>query len=101
LPLQAVAQQTPWAQTPEAHSLAVSSEHGSPLGFFPQDPRTQTLGVAHWLSSEQRWPQRLPLQRLGAQLRDETVQVPLRQVPTEVRLAPGSQLSGWQMAPFG
>lgn len=81
-PAQAPAQQTPWAQMPEAHSLAVSSEQGSPFGFLPQDPRKHTLGVAHWGSSEQRWPQRLPLQRLGAQVRDETVQAPFRQVPT-------------------
>jgi hypothetical protein len=52
--VQALAQQTPWAQMPEAHSLAVLSAQGSPFGFFPHDPLTQTLGVAHWESSEQR-----------------------------------------------
>jgi hypothetical protein len=100
-PVQALAQHTPWAQIPDAHSAAVASEQGSPLGFLPQDPFRQTLGVAHWLSSEQRCPQKLPLQRLGAQLRDEIVQAPLRQVPTAKRLAAGSQLSGWQMVPLG
>ena len=40
-PVQAVAQQTPWAQLPEAHSLL--SEQKAPLVFLPQEFPLQTL----------------------------------------------------------
>ena len=99
-PVQAPAQQTPWAQMPEAHSVGLLAVQGSPLGLRPQLPRTQTLGVAHSVSVAQRWPHWFPLQRLGVQLRVVVAQAPFRQVPMAYRLAEASQLSAWQMVPL-
>jgi hypothetical protein len=42
VPVQAVAQQTPWAQKPELHSAAVAQT--TPSAFFEQVPPLQTLG---------------------------------------------------------
>ena len=42
VPVQAVAQQTPWAQKPELHSAAVVQV--TPSAFFEQVPPLQTLG---------------------------------------------------------
>jgi hypothetical protein len=42
VPVQAVAQHTPWAQKPELHSDAVV--HVTPSAFFEQVPPLQTLG---------------------------------------------------------
>ena len=99
-PVQALAQQTPCAQMPDAHSVGLLALQGSPFGLRPQLPRTQTLGVAHSVSVAQRCPHWLPLQRLGVQLRVATAQAPFRQVPMAYRLAEASQLSAWQMVPL-
>jgi hypothetical protein len=51
-PVQAVAQQTPWAHTAEAHSA--SAEQKAPIGFLPQELAVQTLpgvqlaSAVHW-----------------------------------------------------
>lgn len=42
VPAQAVEQQTPWAQSPESHSLA--APHGCPTGLPPQLPPMHVLG---------------------------------------------------------
>jgi hypothetical protein len=49
--VQAVAQQTPWAQKPELHSAAVAQ--GAPRIFFEQVPPLQTLGETQSVSAVQ------------------------------------------------
>jgi hypothetical protein len=91
-PWQSVAQQTPWAQMPEAHSFGIFSAHGSPFGFCPHDPSWQTFGGKHWSFPAQRCPHWLPLQTLGAQARATIRQPPSAHVPSDVWLAIGSQV---------
>jgi hypothetical protein len=101
LAVQAVPQQTPWAQKLEAHSAP--AEQRAPVGFLPQDPFTQTAGDTHWLSLAQLAPQPAPLQRKGAQevAAGDTQRPPL-QVPSCVsRLLAGSQLPARQGVPVG
>lgn len=43
MPAHAVAQQTPWAQNPDAHSVAAAQVW--PRGFFEQVPPLHTLGA--------------------------------------------------------
>lgn len=60
---QAVAQQTPWAQLPDAHSLL--SEQNAPLGFGPHEFATQKLPDEQ-LASAVQLPKHLPpLQAYG------------------------------------
>jgi hypothetical protein len=60
-PEQALAQQTPWAQKPEAHSAL--SEQNDPFVFLPHDPwALHVLGARHASLSEQAAKQRAPLQ---------------------------------------
>jgi hypothetical protein len=59
LAVQAVPQQTPWAQKVEAQS--VLREQTAPFGFLPQEPFTHTLVPEHWVLVEQEVPQLLPL----------------------------------------
>jgi hypothetical protein len=66
-PSQRLLQQTPCAQKPLAHWA--SREHRFPCGSFPHEPPTQLLPVVQSALLVQVAPQRLPLQRLGAQLR--------------------------------
>jgi hypothetical protein len=61
LALQAVPQQTPWAQKVEAQSDARA--HTAPIGRLPQDPSAQTLVPEHWLLLVHELPQRAPLHR--------------------------------------
>jgi hypothetical protein len=61
LPVQAVAQQTPSAQTPLPHSVA--AEHGWPSALGPQLPFTQLWPLTQSLSVTQWLTQALPLQR--------------------------------------
>jgi hypothetical protein len=101
LAVQALPQQTPWAQKLEAHSAA--AEQRAPRGFFPQEPFWQTAGDTHWPSLAQLAPQEAPLQRKGAQevAAGETQRPPL-QVPSWVsRLLAGSQLPARQSVPLG
>jgi hypothetical protein len=71
-PAQAVAQQTPCAHTPEAHSPW--SEQNEPLLFFPHE-----LWASHWLGATQSAfvphvaKQRAPLHAYGAQGSDAGV----------------------------
>jgi hypothetical protein len=100
-PLQAVAQQRPWAHWPLAHWPPELQE--APSGRFPQSPITHTLPDVHCESLPQLVAQRLPLQpRWGAQLRAPgTEQRPPWQVPAGVSaLSPASQRADWQTVPL-
>ena len=63
--LQVVAQQTPCAQTFEAHSVA--TEQGAPLTFLPQELPLQTLGGRQFVATVQAPKQVAPLQTKGLQ----------------------------------
>ncbi len=65
LPVQAVAQQTPSAQTPLPHSLP--AEHACPRAFGPQLPFTQVWPLMQSASLAQWLTQAVPLQRYGTQ----------------------------------
>jgi hypothetical protein len=101
LAVQALAQQTPWAQKLDWHSVAPA--HSAPSAFLPQELFWQTAGAAHWASPAQDEPQVDPLQRNGAQEVEAGVrQLPPLQVPTWVsRLLAESQLPARQMVPPG
>jgi hypothetical protein len=65
VPLQAVAQQTPWAQNPESQS--VPCVQAAPIGNRPQLPAVQVAGDTHCASPEQVVRQSpLPPQMNGA-----------------------------------
>lgn len=64
-PVQAVAQQTPWAQNVDWHSTLF--EQKAPIGLRPQEPVVQTFPVEQALLSLQLEKQRAPLQTNGAQ----------------------------------
>ena len=65
-PLQAVAQQIPWAQVAETHSVAVEQE--LPLGLRPHELALQTFPVEH-SALVAHDPKHLdPLQVYGAQV---------------------------------
>jgi hypothetical protein len=57
--LQALEQQTPWAQNPDAHSLSL--EQKAPMSFLPHELPTQVLGTTHWALVSQDEKQRVPL----------------------------------------
>src|SRR5262249_42353478 len=63
LPLQALLQQTPWAQKLETHSLAAAQVLPSP--FRPQDPALHTAGGAQSASAVQVFLHALVPQRNG------------------------------------
>ncbi len=65
-PLQAVAQQTPWAHTAEAHSAA--AEQKAPMGFFPHELAVQTFPAVQFVSAVHWEKHRLPLQAKGTQV---------------------------------
>jgi hypothetical protein len=60
------AQQTPWAQLPEAHSFL--SAQNAPSGLRPQELFWQTLPVTQLSSAVQATKQREPLHTKGAQV---------------------------------
>ena len=101
VPLQALAQQRPWAQMPGA-AQSLSRLHRAPTGRLPHEPSRQVLGDAHCESLPHWLTQRLPLQPLnGAQLRAfGTWQLPPRQTPAAVSvLAAVSQRADRQVVP--
>ena len=51
VPVQAVAQQAPWAQIPELQSVSVPQL--APIGFLPQLPLLQVLGAMQSASAVQ------------------------------------------------
>src|SRR5205814_1988878 len=59
LAVQAVPQQTPWAQKVDMQSVFLA--HTAPFIFLPHEPFTQTLVPEHWALVEQELPQRAPL----------------------------------------
>jgi hypothetical protein len=61
--LQALSQQTPWAQKVLRHSFPAEQE--APSCFSPHELLTQVLGGTHWLSFVQAVKQRVPLQMYG------------------------------------
>jgi hypothetical protein len=65
-PAQAVAQQTPWAQIPDAHWVPV--EQLAPFPALPQELPRQLLPAAQFASVVQLLKQRLPLHAKGAQV---------------------------------
>jgi hypothetical protein len=95
---QAVAQQTPCAQFPDAHSAR--SEQNAPGGFNPQELPTQTLPGAQLASTAQAPKHLLPLQANGTQeMSSGATQVPVAlQVDSGVYLL-FSQRSGAQTVP--
>ena len=62
--VQAVEQQTPWAQVPEAHSRL--SAQNAPFILRPHDESMQTLPATHWASPVHAVKQRAPLHANGA-----------------------------------
>jgi hypothetical protein len=60
LALQAPEQQTPWAQNPEAHSVACAQI--APTGLRPHDPFWQMAGATQSALLAQLLPQEAPLQ---------------------------------------
>ncbi len=102
VPLQAVAQQTPWAQTPFLHS--VPPEQTAPFGLSPHDPLTHEAGIAQSPSTEQVALQALVPQAKGKQDEDAgTTQVPepsqvppgVNEVPVEGQVAPWQEVPCW------
>ena len=65
-PLQAVAQQTPWAQRADAHSAP--AEQKAPMGFLPHEFAEQTLPGVQFVSAVHWEKHRLPLQAKGTQV---------------------------------
>jgi hypothetical protein len=63
---QAVAQQTPWAQLPDAHSRP--SAQNAALGLRPQEFSRQPCPAAQLASAVQATKQRAPLHANGAQV---------------------------------
>jgi hypothetical protein len=51
VPLQALLQQTPWAQKPELHSFAIV--HAVPIGFSVQAPALQMYGETQSVAAVQ------------------------------------------------
>jgi hypothetical protein len=100
LPSQALSQQTPSTQKPDAHSPAPPQDWPMPLG--PQLPAWQLAGARHWLSSAHD-PRQAPCsQTNGAQDRA----VPATQLPCSLQTLAGLRLApvhdaGWQMVPAG
>jgi len=75
-PTQALLQQTPCAQKPDKHSVALLQE--APGIFLPHEFPLQTLGATQFLSCVQASKHLLPLQANGAHERDMgAAQVPL------------------------
>jgi hypothetical protein len=100
VPLQAVAQQTPCAQTPLLHS--VPPEQTAPFVLSPHEPEMQEAGIAQSPSAAQVALQALMPHPNGKQ-DDEagTTQVPApSQVPPGVKVVPlAGQAAPWQAVP--
>lgn len=100
VPLQEVAQQTPWAQTVLLHS--VPPEQTAPFGLRPHEPAMQEAGAAQSLFVAQVALQAFVPQANGKQDDDDgTPQVPApSQVPPGTKVVPlGRQLAPWQEVP--
>jgi hypothetical protein len=83
VPVQAVRQQTPCAQKPEAHSAP--SAHVAPGDFSPHEPLVHTAGVAQSASAAQVALHTCAPQRKGKQ----DVAGGVTQRPAPSQLAPG------------
>jgi hypothetical protein len=100
VPLQAVLQQTPWAQKVLRHS--VPPEQTAPFGLSPQEPAMQEAGIAQSPSVAQVALQAFVPQANGKQEDDAGIpQVPApSQVPPGVKVVPlVGQLAFWQEVP--
>jgi hypothetical protein len=100
VPVQAVPQQTPWAQMVLLHSVPL--EQTAPFGLSPHDPEMQDAGMAQSLSVAQVALQAFVPQANGKQEDDEGIpQVPApSQVPPGVKVVPlVGQLAFWQEVP--
>jgi hypothetical protein len=98
--VQALLQQTPWAQKLLRHSSPRAQIWPRP--FRPQEPPWQVLGMTQSLLLAQVLAQAVPLHRYGAQLvAAGLVHAPLLQVPCCVRwLLVASQLAARQTVPL-
>ena len=67
-PVQALSQQTPWAQNPEAQSLAAAQS--APRGLGPHEPLVQNSPGAQSAPVLHAGKQVSPLQAKGLQVRD-------------------------------
>ena len=67
-PVQALSQQTPWAQNPERHCVSVLQ--AAPLGLRPQEEFAQKLPATHCVSLEQVLKHWFPLHANGLQVRE-------------------------------
>ena len=100
VPVQAVPQQTPWAQMVLLHSVPL--EQTAPFGLSPHDPEIQDAGIAQSLSVAQVALQALVPQANGKQEDDAGIpQVPApSQVPPGVKVVPlVGQVAFWQAVP--
>ena len=100
VPVQAVPQQTPWAQMVLLHSVPL--EQTAPFGLSPHDPEMQDAGIAQSLSVAQVALQALVPQANGKQEDDGGIpQVPApSQVPPGVKVVPlVGQVAPWQEVP--
>ena len=98
--MQAVPQQTPWAQMVLLHSVPL--EQTAPFGLSPHDPEMQDAGIAQSLSVAQVALQALVPQANGKQEDDAGIpQVPApSQVPPGVKVVPlVGQVAPWQAVP--
>ena len=96
---QAVAQQTPWAQVPDTHS--VPFEQKAPFGFLPHEFPTHTLPVEQFASAVHAPKHLLPLQANGTHV----IALGATQVPVVLQVEAGvyllfSQCSAAQTVPM-
>jgi hypothetical protein len=83
IPAQALAQHTPCAQFPDAHSFL--SEQKAPFSFRPQELLAQTLPATQFASVVHAMKQRVPLHANGAQ----GVESGATQLPVSLQVAGG------------
>jgi hypothetical protein len=74
-PLQALSQQTPWAQKPDSHSPP--AEQAPPFVFLPHEPPWHEVPAEHPVLAVQDSKHRAPLQAYGSQL----TEAPAMQLP--------------------
>jgi hypothetical protein len=86
VPVQALSQQTPWAQKPEAHS--VPSAQAAPGGLSPHEPLAQTAGGAQSASAVHELLHTETPQRNGKQ----ELEAGVTQAPAPSQVDPGVKL---------
>jgi hypothetical protein len=94
VPVQALLQQTPWAQNPVVHS--VPSAQTAPGGLRPQEPLLQTAGGAQSASAVQALLQTEEPQRNGK----HELEAGVTQAPAPSQVEPGVKVVPRQLAPL-